>query len=218
MYADRNVTSGFKPGSLAAAVGINGALLAALMFSSPEVFAPPETPFEAYPVNADPPPPPPKPDVEKVEKPILERPIALPDAPDPIIEMPRTTDTIVGTPDPVPFTTGTTEGLGTITVDPPKPAPVFVDAAPDPRAMRDFQPPFPPSERRLGNTGSVTIRVLVGTDGRVKEVRTVSSASDAFLDVTRRQALAKWKFRPATRDGVPYETWRSMTVRFVLEG
>ena len=46
----------------------------------------------------------------------------------------------------------------------------------------------------------------------------ISSASDAFLDVTRRQALAKWKFRPATRDGVPYETWRSMTVRFVLEG
>ncbi|WP_235524059.1 energy transducer TonB [Sphingomonas sp. Leaf33] len=51
----------------------------------------------------------------------------------------------------------------------------------------------------------------------MKSVERVDAANDAFYDATRRQALNRWRFRPATRDGVPYETWRTMTVRFVLE-
>ena len=61
--------------------------------------------------------------------------------------------------------------------------------------------------------GFATVRVLIGTDGRVKQVE----ASDtAFLDATRKQALSKWRFLPATRDGEPVESWREMTVRFQL--
>jgi protein TonB len=40
----------------------------------------------------------------------------------------------------------------------------------------------------------------------------------SFLEATRKQALAKWRFLPATRDGQPVESWREMTVRFELPG
>ncbi len=60
--------------------------------------------------------------------------------------------------------------------------------------------------------------MLIGTDGRVKRAERVSAASDAFWAATERRALDKWRFRPATRDGVPVEAWRTMTVRFELEG
>ena len=91
----------------------------------------------------------------------------------------------------------------------------MVDAAPDPRAR--FQPDYPASERRSGIEGVVVVRVLIGADGRVKAVQQVRAASDAFFEATRKQALARWRFTPATHDGVPVESWRTMTVRFRLE-
>lgn len=216
MYADRN-TRGFNPGSMAAAVAINGALIAALIFSAPQVFAPPETPLTGYPVNADPPPPPPHPEPKPVRRTVeTPRTTPRPDTPDPLVKTPVSVDPIPGNPDPGPVAPDPLPGSGgTVTVDPPTPAPVLVDASPDPRAG-DFQPPYPPSEQRAGNTGRVTVRVLIGVDGRVKAVEQVAAASAAFFDATRRQALSRWRFRPATRDGVPYESWRTMTVRFEL--
>jgi protein TonB len=64
--------------------------------------------------------------------------------------------------------------------------------------------------------GFATVRVLIGTDGRVKQVEAVKASDPAFLDATRKQALAKWRFLPATRDGEAVESWREMTVRFQL--
>jgi len=93
----------------------------------------------------------------------------------------------------------------------------MVDAVADPRYARDFQPDYPAGERRMGNEGKVVIRVLIGPDGRVKQVERVSAASAAFWQVTERQALSRWRFRPATRDGVAIESWRTMTVRFEME-
>jgi protein TonB len=71
-------------------------------------------------------------------------------------------------------------------------------------------------ERRAEREGRVTVRVLIGEDGRVKQVELVSAASEAFFAATREQALAKWRFTPATKDGIPQEAWRTMSVSFVL--
>jgi protein TonB len=94
--------------------------------------------------------------------------------------------------------------------------PVMVDAFIDPRYQNLLQPPYPPEEQRAGNSGRVVLRVLVGTDGRVKQVEKVSAASDAFFAAAQRQALGKWRFKPATQDGVPIEQWKTMSLRFVL--
>jgi periplasmic protein TonB len=67
---------------------------------------------------------------------------------------------------------------------------------------------------RLEIEGSVTVRVLIGTDGRVRQVQVVRATDPEFAKATERQALRAWRFKPATRDGVPVEDWQTLTVRF----
>ena len=62
------------------------------------------------------------------------------------------------------------------------------------------------------------VRVLIGADGRVKEIVRLSATSDAFWEATRRRALARWRFRPATEDGRPVESSMTLTVNFELTG
>lgn len=221
MYADRYQRPKTSPTGLAAAIGVNAALIAALLTSAPTIFVPPETPLQGYAVPDDPPPPPPNPAPAKAEAETKTMPRhAVPDAPQPRVDLRVPTEGVIGHGDPPPIPEGPISGGGgTVIVDPPPvPAPVLVDAVPDPRFVRDFQPDYPPAERRAGNQGLIAVRVLVGADGRVKAVEPLRGASGAFFDATRRHALLRWRFRPATRDGIPVESWRTMTVRFVLEG
>lgn len=83
-------------------------------------------------------------------------------------------------------------------------------------ASSELQPPYPASEQRAENEGSVTVRILIGTDGRVKSVEKVRGASDAFFRATEQQALRHWRFKPATVDGRPVESRKVMTVHFRL--
>ena len=100
-------------------------------------------------------------------------------------------------------------------VDPP-PAPKLVFAELDPRYAGAFQPDYPASEQRREIEGVAKVRVLIGTDGRVKAVELVSTDSPGFFAETKRRALAKWRFTPATRGGVAEESWKTMTVRFEI--
>jgi periplasmic protein TonB len=102
--------------------------------------------------------------------------------------------------------------IDTIEITPP----VIVGAKPDPRFASALQPDYPSSMIRAELGGRVVIRVRIGTDGRVKEAIIVSATTDDFAAVTKKQALAKWRFKPGTRDGVAEESWRTMTVTFEI--
>ncbi len=95
--------------------------------------------------------------------------------------------------------------------------PVFLPASIEPSAMARFQPDYPPELIRADIEGSATVRVLIGTDGRVRAVEMVSAAHPGFFEATKKQALRYWRFRPATRGGVATESWRTMTVRFTIQ-
>ncbi|KTE11433.1 energy transducer TonB [Sphingopyxis sp. H115] len=103
-------------------------------------------------------------------------------------------------------------------IDPPvAPAkPKLVLAQLDSRFAGAFQPDYPASEQRREIEGSAKVRVLIGTDGRVKAVELISADSPGFFEETRRRALAKWRFKPATRGGVAEESWKVMTVHFQI--
>ena len=216
MYADRYGHRPLNRGSLALSVSIVGGLVAAAMLSNTVIAIVQHDPgLRIYPVPPPPPPPRPDPRPRKQEKAQVQQRI---ERVPPIVER-RIDDTPVTPADPGPPATVTFgDGGGTgITIDPPKPPPpVLRGADVDGRYARDFQPVYPAEERRAGREGVVTLRVLIGVDGRVREVERLVAASDAFWRVTQSQALARWRFRPATRDGVPYETWKTMTVRFRL--
>lgn len=221
MYADRYAGAGrfgaarFSPTGLAGAVGINVAVIAGLMVAAPLVVAPPapiDQPIDTY--NVPPPP-------EPAPKPLPRsdaRTAPRPDAPIAEIAPPMPSDwTVLADPlPPLPHDAAAGTGTGTEPAPQPTPAPVIVAPGVDPRFARDFQPTYPPSEQRAENEGKVTVRVLIGTDGRVRQVERVSATSDAFFRVTEQRALSRWRFRPGTRDGVPQEAWRTMTVTFVL--
>jgi len=108
-------------------------------------------------------------------------------------------------------------GTGTIGNDIPDLPPVRLDALFDPRYARYQQPPYPTREHRAQRGGQVRIRVTIGADGRVKAVQRLSATSDAFWLATERHAREHWRFRPATIDGNPVESTKTLTVTFQIE-
>ena len=111
---------------------------------------------------------------------------------------------------------GTGEALGggidIIDIDPPQ-APVIVGPQ---FTGRNPQPPYPPAMQRMNIEGAVTVRVLVGVDGRPVRIEAVKVDQEAFFAATRDWAMKNWRFKPATRDGEPFQEWRTMTVRFEM--
>ncbi len=215
---------GLNPVGLGVAIAINGGLLAVAVLTATTVVTriDPWKPIEAVNVPIEPPPPPidtPKPVEKALPDPAPVPPIYAPPAPVPAQGPTITTTTIIPTSlpplDPVVTAPGGTGTGSPVTVA--SPLPVLVSASVDPRYRADFQPDYPAFERNQARDGVVVVRVLVGTNGRVSAVEPVSATSDAFFDATKRRALSKWRFRPATRDGVAVESWREMTVRFTME-
>jgi protein TonB len=209
---------GIRPGSALAALGLSAAMVSGLIMSSPEMRKKTDTILELIPIALE------KPKPEPVEE---VKPIVATKLPPVVIPKPLVPVEPVAL-DPEPFTitpisgpaSGSGTGLDPITILPPQPTPtpmpVLTRPQMDARYARDFQPPYPPSEQRAGREGLVSVRVLIGADGRVKQIEKIAAASDAFWAVTERQALTRWRFRPATRDGVAMEAWREMTVRFEM--
>lgn len=217
MYVDRYARrEGIKPGSLAVAVALNAAVIGALLFSAPVIEAIREKPpLITTNIPLDPPPPPP-PEVQPSSE---KRASARPERVDTSLTILPTTGDAYVAPPPLPLPPVLPPlPTGEVTViDPPPPAPVLVEARLDPRYARDLQPTYPAGERRAEREGTATVRVTIGIDGRVAVADCVAATSDDFCRATRAQALSKWRFRPATRDGVAVEASKVMTVRFELE-
>lgn len=218
-YSDQ--PSGLRPVPLGLSIGITGALFAAYLFA-PQAMIERFTPYTPIKTEQIPLPTPPAPDPEprsaspqpKTDIVVLRPPIApsLPNNP-PIGTTERSTDNA--------FTVGP---IGeTVVLDPParpKPpiAPRLTKVSVDPRYADRFQPDYPPNMIRLDREGVARVRVLVDAEGRVRDVVDAGSINAAFFEATRRHALRAWRFKPATRDGKPFESWHVMTVTFTLTG
>lgn len=217
MYADRpSLQQGSRTFSMGASLLITGSILAALVFVAPKVVRAPVDPaLEIYEVR-DKPPPPPDPDQKPQSEQVRESPPYVPPALIAIpIELPPIETTPIEPLKPPPPVLGVDKGIAET---PPVvvPPPPLLPALRDPRFARDFQPPYPNDMIRQEREGKVVVRVRIGTDGRVKAVERVRSESDSFFEATKRHALAKWRFKPATRGGTPEESWQQLTVNFVL--
>ncbi|OWK31881.1 energy transducer TonB [Sphingomonas mucosissima] len=218
MYANLYARpAGVNVGSLAVAVAINAGVIGALMFSAPVIEAIKQrTSLRIENIPLDPPPPEPMPpQPPRVTKDSLavprERPMTSTSlTPDTSGEYVIPSLRLPPLPPLPPLPTGEMTRA-----DPPAP-PVIVDARVDPRYARQLQPEYPAGERRAEREGNVTVRVTIGRDGRVVGAECVTATSEDFCRATRQHAMAKWRFQPATRDGVATETVKEMTVRFQL--
>jgi len=207
-----------KPASATIVIAMHAAAVAALLFAKTDILPRRTyTPIVIDNVAPTPEPPPPMPqEPEQKQRQIYTQPPTPRPAPSPFQ---RPYEPPITDPDPIPRPAGD-EARATPPPQPqpqprPTPAPVRIEA----RVLGDnLQPPYPASEQRAEREGVVVIRVTIGTDGRVVAARKLRATSDAFYEATERHARARWRFRPATVDGRPVETQRTMTVQFELRG
>ena len=209
-YSDRRGATRFNAVGIGGAVLINGVLLAGFAMLKPDIL--PKklwTIIDTYDVVPDKP-------VELTPTPPEQAPrqseISAPPTPD-LPALPSDNSLAITDRPPVSF--GDIPGPIADPL-PPRADPVLTSARLDPRYAGALQPAYPSGAIRNGIEGVAIVKVLIGTDGRVKEVQSIRADDPDFLAATRKQALAKWRFVPATRDGVAIESWREMTVRFVL--
>lgn len=162
--------------------------------------------------------PPPEPVVEKKTDPKIEtqpQPREQATVADPVIDLPKGDPPVTATKD---SGSGTSIGPVEPFILPPPPLsdPVLTEPSIDPRALSTFQPDYPGAMIRQGLEGKVTVRVTISAEGRVTAIEKISTSDGSFWLATERHAMRKWRFRPATRDGVAVASTKILTVRFTL--
>jgi len=162
-----------------------------------------------------PPPPPPEPPrlMSRVAPPDVVVPKVEVEVPPPPIESPVQATTEVAPPEPA------------------QPAQAEVPARPatptsNTGAMRSAvladangcaKPNYPAAAARNGDSGTVTLALLVGTDGRVTSSRVQKSSGSRELDRAAVNALSMCQFKPAMNNGVPEAGWAQIAYVWTLE-
>jgi protein TonB len=168
--------------------------------------------FIAPPVVPPREPPRPKPPPPKKHEPVPLRP------PDPhphlVVEAPAApADFVMPAPQPVP-------------VAEPEPAPAPPARVAGPLTLSGelalvcpsrTAPAYPAFSRRLGEMGTVVLRVELATDGRVDAARIVDSSGYPRLDAAALAAVRHWRCNPPERDGQPVRAIAMQPFQFNLE-
>ncbi len=84
-----------------------------------------------------------------------------------------------------------------------------------PRALYDPEPEYSEEARKAKYQGTVVLWVVVGPDGRVRDIR-VSRSLGMGLDEKAMEAVRQWRFDPARKDGQPVPVQVSIEVNFRL--
>ena len=138
------------------------------------------------------PPEPPKP---KIEPP--------PPKPRPVKPKPQPQMIAAQTEAPAAITAPLPEPVPAIEEPPPAPPPPAAEPAPviPPNFLAAYldnpAPAYPASSKRLGETGTVLLRVLVDERGRAESVDVATSSGFERLDRAAIDAVRRWKFVPA---------------------
>jgi len=84
------------------------------------------------------------------------------------------------------------------------------------RSDKGGPPAYPEKERRLNREGTVVLRVSVAVDGSVTEVSLKTPSRYAGFNRAALRAARKWRFDPATENGVAVASETDIEVVFCL--
>jgi protein TonB len=79
------------------------------------------------------------------------------------------------------------------------------------------KPDYPVNAARNGDTGTVTLALLVGADGRVQNAKVQKSSGHRELDRAALNALSLCQFKPAMNNGVAEAGWGQIAYVWTLE-
>jgi protein TonB len=80
------------------------------------------------------------------------------------------------------------------------------------------KPSYPGASRRLGEQGTVLLRVFVTAVGDPMRIELKSSSGFPRLDQSAQDAVQRWKFVPAKRGEQPVDAWVLVPIKFSLKG
>jgi protein TonB len=86
-----------------------------------------------------------------------------------------------------------------------------------PVPVRTVAPVFPESLRRDGTSGVVTVSILIDEKGNVTDPKIVKASNEAFAQPAI-DALSRWKFKPAKREGQAVALRVSIPIQFSNKG
>jgi protein TonB len=102
------------------------------------------------------------------------------------------------------------------------PAPAHAAAPAAPKTVsgveyvRAPQPVYPSISRRMGESGTVMLRVLIGEKGQAVQVDIQKSSGSANLDEAGRQAVLRALYKPCYEDGKPVPVYALVPINFQL--
>jgi protein TonB len=101
------------------------------------------------------------------------------------------------------------------TAPPPAPMPTVPESAP--RLLSSPAPRYPRDAQRRGIGGTVLLRVHVGPDGAPAGIDLVQGSGSHSLDRAAVEAVRRWRFAPAMRDGQPVEAAVQVPITFNVD-
>jgi len=84
------------------------------------------------------------------------------------------------------------------------------------RPISNPNPMYPPDAVQQGLEGRVILSVTIAVSGKVTKVNVAESCGHQSLDQAALDAVRRWRFSPATRDGKPVEWTARLPIRFRL--
>ena len=110
---------------------------------------------------------------------------------------------------------GTDKGAGTAKVAEIKKDKIY--EGPLAKAGDCARPDYPPRSARNGDTGTVSLALLIGVDGKVTDAKVKQTSGFKELDRAAISALSMCKFKPATTNGVAEPAWGQIAYVWSLD-
>ena len=83
-----------------------------------------------------------------------------------------------------------------------------------PQTIGTFEPLYPPLAFQMNVQGTVLLNALISENGGVIQTAILKSPKNYGFEKAAQDAVRKWKFKPATKDGVAVRVWKTISFTF----
>lgn len=95
-------------------------------------------------------------------------------------------------------------------------APAIQPPSAEAQGLNNKAPLYPLLSRKKKEQGTVLLLILVKADGTVGDIQLKTSSGFSRLDQAAKQAVKRWQFQPALKDGNPIDFWYELPLKFSL--
>ncbi len=145
-------------------------------------------------------------------QPSSQHPAVLPESPTAPSELAPGTSTAP----PSPAAAAAPAATGSARPAPPAAAAVVLPSS-DADYLLNPPPAYPRMSRRMGEQGTVLVRVFISADGRAEKADIRTSSGYPRLDEAALETVQRWRYVPGQRAGQPEAMWFNVPIRFVLD-